>query len=177
MILTILLKLKRLPFFTNLSFMGLTEAKAMKFFHPLILLLDYFFSLDGDSEKNEWLSSNNFIQVTGAPSLSSFLSLVFLPATHTHWNGAVSIIFLVLKTSQKQQDKCELQPTFISFPFSKYCGVVHKASAPFLKSPVTLAVTGAGNQGKNRIREKVQRRKGQLQEREIRRKLMLLFNH
>lgn len=44
MILTILLKLKRLPFFTNLSFMGLTEAKAMKFFHPLILLLDFFFT-------------------------------------------------------------------------------------------------------------------------------------
>ena len=63
------------------------------------------------------------------------------------------------------------------FLFLSVNTVVHKASAPFLKPPVTLAVTGPGNQGKNRIREKVQRRKGQLQEREIHRKLMLLFNH
>ena len=149
MILTILLKLKRLPFFTNLSFMGLTEAKAMKFFHPLILLLDYFFSLDGNSEKNEWLSSNNFIQVTGAPSLSSFLSLVFLPATHTHWNEAVSIIFLVLKTSQKQLDKCELRPTFISFPFSKYCGSQGFSTIPQASSHSCCDWSGQPGQEQN----------------------------
>ena len=51
MILTIVLKLKRLPFFTNLSFMGLTEAKAMKFFHPLILLLDFFLGEEGERGK------------------------------------------------------------------------------------------------------------------------------
>ena len=127
--LIILLKLRRLPFFTNLSFMGLTEAKAMKFFHPLILLLDFFFSLDGNIEKNEQPSSN-FIQVSGAPSLSSSLSLVFLPATHTHWNEAVSIIFLLLKTSQKQLDKCEQRPTFISFPFGKHCASQCFSSIP-----------------------------------------------
>ena len=148
MILTILLKLKRLPFFTNLSSMGLTEAKAMKFFHPLILLLDFFFHLVVIQRK-----MNGYHQITLSKSLEHPPFLLSAPQfsylPHTHWNKAGSIIFLVLKTLQKQLDKCELRPTFISFPFGKYCGSQGFSTIPQASSHSCCDWSGQPGQEQN----------------------------